>query len=54
MSDNRESINREEDTAECATPRCPRCGSMTRPEHAHNKCDTCGYIVPCCEPGSGG
>lgn len=43
-----------EGDASCVAPRCPRCGGATRPEHAHNRCDNCGYVVPCCEPDGGG
>lgn len=28
---------------------CPACGGDDlRPEHAHVKCPSCGYIGPCC------
>lgn len=37
-------------TSENSNPNCPRCGAETVPEHAHNKCPNCGYIIPCCEP----
>jgi hypothetical protein len=28
---------------------CDNCGAPMRWETSHQRCDTCGYIVPCCE-----
>jgi rubrerythrin len=27
---------------------CDVCGAPMEPEHAHYKCPSCGYILPCC------
>ena len=27
---------------------CDACGAPMEPEHAHYKCPSCGYILPCC------
>ena len=27
---------------------CDLCGHPMEPEHAHMKCPSCGYILPCC------
>lgn len=27
---------------------CDLCGQAMEPEHAHYKCPSCGYILPCC------
>lgn len=27
---------------------CDLCGHQMEPEHAHMKCPSCGYILPCC------
>lgn len=27
---------------------CDLCGHPMEPEHAHYKCSSCGYILPCC------
>ena len=27
---------------------CDLCGQPMEPEHAHYKCPSCGYILPCC------
>jgi rubrerythrin len=27
---------------------CDACGTPMEPEHAHYKCPSCGYILPCC------
>jgi rubrerythrin len=27
---------------------CDLCGHPMEPEHAHYKCPSCGYIMPCC------
>jgi hypothetical protein len=27
---------------------CDLCEHPMEPEHAHMKCPTCGYILPCC------
>jgi rubrerythrin len=27
---------------------CDLCGHPMEPEHAHYKCPSCGYILPCC------
>lgn len=27
---------------------CDLCGDPMEPEHAHMKCPSCGYILPCC------
>jgi rubrerythrin len=27
---------------------CDICGHPMEPEHAHYKCPSCGYIMPCC------
>jgi hypothetical protein len=28
---------------------CDNCGAAMRWETSHQRCDTCGHIVPCCE-----
>ena len=28
---------------------CDNCGAPMRWETSHQRCDTCGHIVPCCE-----
>lgn len=28
---------------------CPNCGAVMRAEHAHHRCDHCGWITTCCE-----
>ena len=33
---------------ESKRPPCDACGSPMEPEHAHHKCPSCGYILPCC------
>jgi rubrerythrin len=39
---------------ECALPAeskrlpCDACGHPMEPEHAHDKCPACGFILPCC------
>ncbi len=30
-------------------PLCPQCGSPMNPEHAHNRCPVCYFVLPCCE-----
>ena len=30
-------------------PPCDNCGAAMRWETSHQRCDRCGYIVPCCE-----
>ncbi|MBF4766170.1 hypothetical protein ISU10_00130 [Nocardioides agariphilus] len=30
-------------------PPCDNCGATMRWETSHQRCDRCGYIVPCCE-----
>jgi hypothetical protein len=27
---------------------CDACGAPMEPEHAHYRCTSCGYILPCC------
>jgi len=27
---------------------CDVCGTPMEPEHAHYRCPSCGYILPCC------
>jgi rubrerythrin len=27
---------------------CDVCGHPMEPEHAHYRCPSCGYILPCC------
>ena len=27
---------------------CDACGTPMEPEHAHYRCPSCGYILPCC------
>jgi len=27
---------------------CDACGAPMEPEHAHYRCPSCGYILPCC------
>jgi rubrerythrin len=27
---------------------CDLCGTPMEPEHAHDKCPACHYILPCC------
>lgn len=27
---------------------CDLCGHPMEPEHAHYRCPSCGYILPCC------
>lgn len=27
---------------------CPTCGTLMQPEHAHYRCQTCGYRDSCC------
>jgi rubrerythrin len=27
---------------------CDVCGSPMEPEHAHYRCPSCGYLLPCC------
>jgi hypothetical protein len=27
---------------------CDACGAPMEPEHAHYRCLSCGYILPCC------
>lgn len=42
------------ETRECITPSeskrlpCDACGTPMEPEHAHYRCPSCGYILPCC------
>ncbi len=45
----------EKQTADrCVVPReskrlpCDACGTAMEPEHAHYRCRSCGYILPCC------
>jgi rubrerythrin len=33
---------------ESKQPPCDLCGHPMEPEHAHMKCPSCGYILPCC------
>jgi hypothetical protein len=38
----------------CAAPTsglapCDNCGAPMRWETSHQRCDSCGHIVPCCE-----
>ncbi|HET9671304.1 MAG TPA: hypothetical protein VFQ40_00475 [Actinomycetota bacterium] len=27
---------------------CDACGHPMEPEHAHYRCPSCGYVLPCC------
>jgi len=27
---------------------CDACGTPMEPEHAHDRCPACSYILPCC------
>jgi rubrerythrin len=27
---------------------CDACGAPMEPEHAHYRCPSCGYVLPCC------
>lgn len=33
---------------------CPLCGVIMVDEHAHLKCPSCKFIIPCCEGGDCG
>ena len=33
---------------ESKRPPCDACGEPMEPEHAHHRCPSCGYILPCC------
>ena len=30
-------------------PECPHCGGSLRPEHAHFRCESCGWRDSCCD-----
>jgi hypothetical protein len=34
--------------SESKRPPCDACGQPMEPEHAHDRCPACGYILPCC------
>lgn len=37
------------DVGQVAGSPCPWCDERLRQEHAHTKCDACGFVGKCCE-----